>query len=270
MKKFVLIIVLPIILFGGGLVFLNLQKEKTKQNAPQNTTQQSSTQQADFDPNATTVTWEFTGEEWRAIGKPPACANPLVLGTPVDIDLVTALLYPGQTRTNQYKPHGGFAFNSSTENKVVIKAPLDAHLVKASRYIEQGETQYLLIFINQCGIMYRFDHLLELAPKYQEIIRKLPEAKVNDSRTTPISPPIYVLGGEVIGTKIGFANNSNVTVDFGVYDLRKKNSVTKPNDKEYAPYGICWLNNFSPAAASRLKSLPARDQASGKTSDYCK
>jgi hypothetical protein len=269
-KKFILIIVIPILLFGGGLLYLSLKKDKPVLPPPtsQNKQQSSSSQSGPY-TNTPRVVWEFTGEEWRALGTPPPCVYPLVLSSPVDIDMITAIMYPGQTRSKDYKAHGGFAF-PSTANKININAPLGGHLIKASRYVEQGETQYLLVFLNDCGIMYRLDHLRELAPKFKEIVKTLPEAKANDSHTTDITAPVYTLGGELIATKIGFLNTKNIFVDFGVYDLRKKNGVTKQNDKELAPYGICWLNSFSKESSTLIKARPLRDQASGKTSDYCK
>lgn len=276
MKKFFLIIVLPILIFGSGLLYLSLKKDpSTKQtltNIQQTFTGQSNTTQ----PNGqialieNQIRWEFNGEEWHAAGgTPPACVNPLKIGLPVDIDLVRAISYPGQVRNKEYKPHGGFAFESSTNNKIAIKAPFEAQLIKASRYIEQGEVQYLLVFTSQCGLMYRLDHLSELTPKYQVLMNNLPPAKVNDSRTTAINPPVTVPAGEPLATKIGFSNTRNVMVDFGVYNLRRKNGVTG-HDKEYAPYGICWLNLFTESTNALIKSLPAQDQGSGKTSDYCK
>jgi hypothetical protein len=196
---------------------------------------------------------------------------------PADINLITAVLFPGQTRGNDYKAHGGFAFTKSKNEDITVTVPMDAYLVKASRYIEQGEMQYFMVFINPCGIMYRLDHLSVLTPKFQELMDKLPSAKVDDSRTTPIDPPRYVVTGEEIATAVGFKNNSNVTFDLGIYDLRNKNEVSKKaewasaheNDKEYAPYGVCMLNYFASEISSKLKVLPAHDSASGKKSDYC-
>lgn len=273
MKKFFLLIVLPILIFGGGLLLLNLKKEKLLPSLPLPGSQQqvSNSENLPPEPYSTDkpVTWKFTGDEWRPSSTPPACPNPFVLSSPVDPDMVTAIMYPGQIRNNVYKSEGGFAFTSSSKN-VSVRAPLGGYLVKARRYVAQGETQYLLVFINSCGIMYRFDHLRELDEKYKAVVDKVPETKTNETQLTTITAPFYTRAGELIGRKVGSTSTRNIFVEFGVYDLRKKTSVSKTNDKEYAPYGICWFNYFDKEISSLLKGLPLRDQASGRTSDYCK
>lgn len=256
--KFLLLVILPIFLIAGiGIYFLTAHQQQTEQTSG--------------------IPWQFNGEEWSPQGGAPQCANPIQLEPPTDINLVTAILYPGQNRNNDYKSHGGFAFGKSKNEDILVKAPIDAYLVKASRYIEQGELQYFMVFINPCGIMYRLDHLAKLTPKFEEIMNTLPEAKVDDSRTTPIEPPVFVTEGEEIATSVGFKMNQNVTFDLGVNDLRNKNDISKDaswaakheNDKEYAPYGICFLDIFSADISSKLKGLPAHDGQSGKQSDYC-
>jgi hypothetical protein len=96
-----------------------------------------------------------------------------------------------------------------------------------------------------------------------------------DTRTDLVSPPVAVTVGEVIATEVGFLNN--VSVDFGVYDMRQKNEASK--DSAWASahsqfpadsYGICWLNSLPQADSAAVKLLPSRDAKNGKTSDYCK
>ncbi len=152
---------------------------------------------------------------------------------------------------------------------------MDAELVKGSRYIERGEVQYLFEFVNSCGIKYRFDHLLTLAPQLQAVADKLPAAQPDDSRTTDLSGTT-VKAGDVLATAVGFAKTKNVGVDFGLYDLRQANSISKnsswaaahPN-KEADAYGVCWLDLLSNPDKTTVKNLPAGDQASGSKSDYC-
>lgn len=224
-----------------------------------------------------TVSWMFMGSEWRANGTPESCPDPLRLQPPVDLDLVTEVLYPGQIRGGNYKPHGGFRFGKSLNDDITVRVPLDAQLVKASRYIETGETQYLLMFISPCGIAYRFDHLRTLSEKVMKIMDTLPEARVDDSRTTTIEPPVSFVAGEVVATSVGFIKNANVFVDFGVYDLRKKNEISQDGTWasqhqkfiELEHYAVCWFDLFPATDASRLKRLPGADAAQGKKSDYC-
>lgn len=191
------------------------------------------------------------------------CPDPLVLQTPIDINKVTSILYPGQERGGDFKPHGGFRFDNTQNNEIEVRAAMDSELQDASRYIEQGEVQYMFDFQSDCGIRYRFDHLLTLAPKFAEMVEKLPEPKVGDSRTTNIEP-ISVKQGEVIATAVGFKNNKNVFVDFGVYDLRGKG---RTNPREYA---ICWFDLLPEEDAKIVKSLPSGSSESGTKSTLCK
>lgn len=194
----------------------------------------------------------------------PSCPDPLILQTPVDLNKVTTILYPGQERGGNFKAHGGFRFDGVTDNEVEVKAPMDANFTDASRYIEQGEVQYMLDFQNDCGIRYRFDHLLTLSPKFAGIVEKLPEAKEMDSRTTHIKDGIKVTQGEVIATAVGFKNSNNVSVDFGVYDMRGK-IFTSPQEN-----AVCWFNLLSKEDAKIVRSLPPGDSKSGTQSTLCR
>lgn len=223
----------------------------------------------------TTVSWSFNGTTWTASGSPPACPEPLLAISPVDVAKVTSILYPGQTRGGDYKAHGGFRFDAQQNTDVTVTAPLDAVIDSASRYIESGETQYLITFIHPCGMMYRFDHLLTLSPAMQAIADTLPVAKVNDSRTTFIISGASVKVGDTIATAVGFKQTSNFAVDFGLYDLRNKNvaaantAYASSHRADQAHHALCWLNLLPAADAAKVKTLSGGDQTSGKTSDYC-
>lgn len=269
-RKTFLFLGLPLLTVLAVVIFLALRGSSN--TPPADRSQSASTGQE----SSSTVSWSFDGSKWESSETPPACPNPLALDDPADLAKATAVLYPGQTRGNHYKPHGGFIFANNPTNDLEVRVPLDAYLVKGSRYLEQGELQNLLVFIAPCGISYRFDHLAKLSSKFQAIAETWPEAKSDDSRTTDVQPPIAVTAGEVVATSVGFISNKNVSFDFGVYDLRQTNGVT-PNpawanlfnaDKESAPYGVCWLSMLD--GASAVGALPAGDQANGKTSDYCK
>ena len=223
--------------------------------------------------------WTFDGAEWKANGKAPACPNPLNMTPPVDLEQVTGILYPGQYRGGNYKTHGGFKLADGTNDTVTVKAPMDGVLYKGSRYIEQGETQYLLFIVNPCGIMYRFDHLATLSPTFQKIVDDtFPPAQEDNSATTNFSKTYEVKTGDTIATSVGFKKTGNTTFDFGVYDLRTPNEISKnsgwasthANEKEFAYVGTCWFDDFSSEHAAHIKSLPAVDSLSGSISDYCK
>ena len=200
------------------------------------------------------------------------CPTPL-LQTPVDLSKVTSILYPGQERGGNYKAHGGFGFDNATDNLVTVKIPLNGKITRVVRYREMGEIQYLFEFDGNCGVSFRFDHLRKLTPKFEAVVNVFPIKE--DTRTDPVNPPVAVTVGEVIATEVGFLNN--VSVDFGVYDMRQKNEASK--DPVWASahsqypadsYGICWLNSLPQADSSAVKLLPSRDAKNGKTSDYCK
>jgi len=201
-----------------------------------------------------------------------SCPTPL-LQTPVDLSKVTSILYPGQERGGNYKAHGGFGFDNATDNLVTVKIPLSGKITRVVRYKELGEIQYLFEFEGNCGVSFRFDHLRKLTAKFEAVVNVFPVKE--DTRTDPVSPPVPVTVGEVIATEVGFLNN--VSVDFGVYDMRQKNEASK--DPAWASahsqfpadsYGICWLNSLPQADSLAVRLLPSRDGKNGKTSDYCK
>lgn len=220
--------------------------------------------------------WDFNGQVWRPIGTPPSCANPLILPLPVDMSRVTSILYPGQVR-GDYKAHGGFRFDMPGQTTAIdVRATMAGRLLRASRYLASGEIQYTFDFVNDCGIMFRFGHLRDLAPKYQAIADTLPAPVELDSRSTGISGVTVTLG-ELIGTGTGLRDAArNVFLDYGVYDLRQRNpSSADPawlaaHDNDTMPYGTCWFDTLSAADAARVRSLPPADAVMGRTSDYCR
>ncbi len=270
----ILIIILIVAVLGIiGFAGWTVMKKETKSTNGTNSSAQSA------DQNSAEVTWSWSGSEWQSSGEAPECPSPLNFEkSPVDVSKATSILYPGQERGGNYKPHGGFRFDGLKNDGVTVVAPMDATLIEGSRYIEQGETQYMLMFTNTCGISYRFDHLLVLSPAMQAEADKLPAAKENDSRTTAFDNPVAVKTGDEIATAVGFKQNSNVGVDFGVYDLRSRNEASKEqsyvsqhqNELSQAAYAVCWFDMLPEADADTVKSLPAGDSAQGKTSDYCK
>lgn len=222
------------------------------------------------------IVWSFDGKSsWYVKGNPPACVSPLIVKPPVNINQVSSVLYPGQVRGGDYKPHGGFRFIQD-DNLVDVVAPMDAYLVQASKHIALGEIQYLMFFINDCGVMYKLDHLRTLTDKYERVFDDFPPPPVGDSRTTEINPRVFVKQGELIGTEIGFRKDNNVFLDFGLYDLRQKNEVSQdpawvashPGLEEQGEYALCFLNNFKPQQAEILANLPV-GAVEGNESDYC-
>ena len=224
------------------------------------------------------VTWQPTDKEWTHSGTLPACPSPLP--TPVDLNKATALLYPGQYRGGDYKPHGGFRFDKNTSNSVSVMAPMDAEVVRGAHYTLNGEDQYVFDFIAPCGYMYRFGHMLTLSPKLASIANKLPKNGEGDSRDTPVNPRVSFKAGESIATAVGIIkgdrNTINVFVDWGMYDLRVKNQASQnadwaakhPNGTEQ--HAICWFDLLSAQEEAQVRALPPADPGSGTNSDYCK
>lgn len=287
MNKQVLIavaVLVGVVVFGvvGWVVFGGDASSSTQRYSSNNTADSDdvSDSKANF-PNSsdpvTEIYWEFTGESWKAVGDPPECPDPLIFNAPVDVSLATSMLYPGQTRGGNYKPHGGFRFDTIEDNAVVVRLPMDAVLVDAARYLVDGETQYMFDFIAPCGLKFRMGHLLTLDTAFMKIAETLPTAQEGDSRTTRVYPGIAFKEGELIATAVGVRNGQNTFVDFGVYDLRSPNAISSSaswaaahaDDRELAWHGICWLENLLSDDARRVQSLPPADPQSGATSDYC-
>lgn len=224
-----------------------------------------------FDPKKY-VAWEFDGSEWSAKSTPPACPNPLDLNSPADTSTATNTIWPGQERGGNYKPHGGIRFDSLKSNSVTIAAPMDGHLFMAARYLVDGEVQYTLDFVHPCGIMYRLGHLRELSPKFATITDTLPPP-IESSSAGHFVDTVFVPKGTQIATKVGFIITKNVFFDFGVYDLRQKNTSAQDPSwaathmPEHAHNGVCWLELLPAEDSKILKSLPTGTE--GRISDYC-
>lgn len=212
-----------------------------------------------------------------------SCPSPFVFQMPVDMRKATSILYPGQERGGNYKAHGGFRFDRSPPDEITVTAPFDAEVIAGARYPVEGEIQYTFDFVHPCGIRYRFGHLLTLAPKFQVIADKFPLPKGLDSRTTEVYPGVTVRQGEIIATAVGLNRRGpdalgglNTFVDWGVYDYRKKNEVSKnpawaaEHPHEIEQYAVCWFDWITAGDRRAVLALPSSDSQSGKASDYCK
>src|SRR5690349_11122272 len=97
-----------------GWKILSGNKDSSKNNT-QNNVQQDA-QKEELSNNEGGLIWQQTDGGWRAAQTAPACPEQPILRMPADISKVTAILYPGQTRGGNYKPHGGFRFDNSDNN----------------------------------------------------------------------------------------------------------------------------------------------------------
>ena len=133
------------------------------------------------------VLWQYNAEttEWEVIrGEAPECLETFSFPSPVDITLASGVLYPGQLRSDDYKPHGGFRFDTLSSNALDVYAPFDASLIQVAQHLEGSEIQYTLYFIHDCGLVYKLDHLLKLTPEYEKIMESIPMGGQEDTRTS--------------------------------------------------------------------------------------
>jgi hypothetical protein len=226
--------------------------------------------------NATDITWAFDGTRWQPSGTPPQCEDPLFPVSPIDTSLVTSMLYPGQYRGGDYKAHGGFRFDN-VKSGITVRLPMDAQLTGMTNYIEQGDVQYLLTFTNACGIAVRFDHVYTLSSRLQTVAATLPPPQENNSRSLPLAHGPKFAAGEVVATAVGMPATKNITMDFGVYDLRKPNAISSNTEwamlhadkREQTYYGVCWLGLLPVTDMNRVKNFMSNDQSLRTVSDYC-
>jgi len=256
-KYYVFIIIVIVFLLGRAFLIIFNQNKNTQNNS--------------------FVTWKFdrNTNKWESSGTPPKCPA-LIFETPINLSKVTSILYPGQYRGGNYKPHGGFRYDNPKINNLKVISPIAGYVLDGNRRIVSNEAvEYNFDIINPCGIMIRLDHLTNLSPKFKKLAGQLPEPIKGDSRTTTLTPYVLVKKGEWIGTQI--KTDLNFGLDWGVYDLRKENEASKnpiyrEKHQKYARlnfYALCWLNYLSPKKQIITKSLPAGDETAGRKSDYC-
>lgn len=275
------ILIILVVLGAIGLVGWKVVHRSSNNNVKSNTGSQSQVTKTGSGEESQGSIWQQTATGWEAIKKAPDCPKQPMLKAPADINIVTAILYPGQTRGGNYKPHGGFRFDTASDNMITVTAPLEGYIVKGTRYIADGENevQYGFDIMNNCGIMYRVGHLRELPGNLQKIAETFPEAGPS-SMNTNVSPAVFVKQGEVLATKVGIIKTSNTFFDWGIYDYRQENEASKSaayqsahsEDKELAWHAVCWLQDgwLPNKDQAVLAGLPAGDPSSGKNSDYCK
>jgi hypothetical protein len=267
----VLVIVGLLGTFGWYLFVRNKENQQTATIQPPTGQQSPETETNKY------VRWEWRGEEWAPSSDAPTCSEPYIINSPMDAAKATSVLYPGQVRGGDFKPHGGIGVeNSTTGNEVDVVATTSFYLYRGSRYIENGDLQHMVDFVDPCGFLHRYDHLATVSEALQTYIDQLPAAKQDDSRTTNFQTNPLFKKGDVLATKIGY--ESNAFFDYGLYDLRKPNEASKTNlyktdqqrigDKQLSFYALCWFDNLKESDKNIISKLPARG-IEGKTSDYC-
>lgn len=247
----------------------------------------NSSNQPDSSGQSSEVVWAFDEQnlKWFAkSGNPPACPDPIFERSPIDLSKIQVIGMPGSYRGFSYKPHGGLRLSNPDSGKVDIVMPADATLVGLTRYYEGDppELQYLLTFETDCGVAFRFDHIYTLTPEFQKIAETTPEPKVNDTRTDPNIKfeRTKFKAGDVVATEVGFPRIKNFGFDFGSYDYRNRNEISKNSEwakihNQYQAldwFASCWIDQLPSIDAAKAKELafviinPAKPNI---ISDYC-
>ena len=158
---------------------------------------------------------------------------------------------PGRIETGGYAGHGYFRVPNG-QNVVDLRMPIDATLYEGSVYLQQDEPQYLLIFRTACeGLSFRFDHIREPVLAIAELFTDDPP--VADSRTYAVGP-LEMKGADLVGTSIGFLEDGNAFVDFGVYDnFGRLPTPQHPNAQ--GSRAVCIYTFFDPDTAAYLRSV---------------
>ena len=231
------------------------------------------------DSKMTMKRWQSNGDgQWSSTHEPARCPlmDELFEIFPIDISVLTQFARPGRTGFNEtiYIAHGALRADNTKYDEINVKFPASGfslHAVnrRVETYIQSDEEQIKLEFIHPCGILVRLDHLAQLSPKWLDIVKDVPVT--SDSRLTFVEQNIHLVElGEVLSGGIG--HPTNTYLDFGIYDLTRKNNVAKyisenwPNYKGSGDHGICWSSFFGEETQQILETLPA---GSVNTSDYC-
>lgn len=251
----VLVLVVIVIIAGIGFAGYTVTKKKNENKTPQNSQKTSSTGKSSEDAQ-------------------PSCDGSPTISLPVASQRIKSVLYPGQVRGNNFKPHGGFILNGT--NEVDVTLPLSAKIIDGVRYVETGEVQYMFDFEADCGFQFRLDHLNTLTAEFQKIADQLP-APTESSQTTKLNSDMFD-AGTTVANKVGFIKTGNTSFDFGLYNMNQPNDVSKqadwPNDFQHqtdlATHGVCWFDFLSEKDEAVVRALPAGDSQQGANSTYCK
>ncbi len=271
----IIVLVLGVLGYIGWLVYSQFNK------APVPTAQESTSQPQPDTTNA--PSWMLTGDGYQiGMGSEaaPACPEKIVSKFPVDVTKVTGVLYPGQTRGGNYKPHGGMRFDTVTDNKVTVIAPFDGTVMNGAAYLADTpgkDVQYTFDIMNDCGTMYRMGHFYTLSPELADIAKAFPAPVAGDSRTTQVKP-VKIKAGTVLATVVGTVSDHNTFFDWGVYNWNTPNAISTDanwaanslHQNSLAKHAICWFDQLSNADEKAIRALPPGDPTSGKNSDYCK
>ena len=257
----------------------------TASSAPE--TSAASTTTTTIAPTTTTsaplVRWNTNSEkEWAPSSDSPPCEpfGEVFSVFPIDTNLLTQFARPGRTGYANadgtepiYIAHGALRADNSQYDQIDVRFPADGFsLYAANRRLEESisnEEQVKLLFHHPCGIQVWIDHLAKPTDRWTSIIEDVPVTTSSQITFMPAGTH-QVQAGEVLASGIGHEHHTYL--DFGVYDLRNKNSVAEmianewPEYQSTGDYAICWSTFFGPETQQLLEALPA---GAVDTSDYC-
>ena len=224
--------------------------------------------------------WE-TGE-WSPSSTPPNCGplEDMFNVLPIDIAVIDEFTPPGRPGGNgsYYISHGHLRSHNTPHDQITVKFPAEGFsLYAVNRRLENysvdeetfstNEEQIKLEFHHPCGIKIMIDHIAQITDRWSEIIKNVP-VLLDDSRGTFMPDGQYfVESGEVLGYAIG--HSTNTYLDFGVYDLRRKNDLSEMLERDFNEYaatavhGICWVDLFGSETQKLLEGKAV------SSSDFC-
>jgi hypothetical protein len=216
---------------------------------------------------------EFQSAEQHTVALKECSQTPRIT-SPVMVEEIRSLTYPGQTRGGKYFTDSVLTVKSPV-NEVAVSLPLAAKLIEGRKYVEQGEEQYTLVFETECNIRLRYDHLAVLSPHLAERVSQLPLSPENSAAMVALDGN-DTAKGEILASRVGIFKNNTAVMGFGMYDYNQNNKASKSSDwladparqTEDARHGVCWLDNLVVSDQTTVKLLSAKD-GSTQVSDYC-
>lgn len=254
LKFFLLCIVVTALLL---FVYFNIKKE-----SPQVETR--------INPEPEFISWSYSGTSWKPEKTPSECEEFSEFRV-FDTNNLTSLTLPGYFQQEEYVTYSQISFDT---NKVNVYLPIDAYLIQAGSYLDgAGDIQYRLTFLNPCGLVLQYDHLSYVSNELSNVMKQLPNPLFQSKALHDVNP-MLVKSGSKIASKIGVYSQSDYYFNFGMYDLRDINALSK-NDIEwfnktystaiYSHYGVCWLEYYSDIMASEINVKAS----SSIESDFC-
>ena len=179
--------------------------------------------------------------------------------SPTDLSQIGSIVPAGSPSGGVIKPHS-YLHNKDVPGtiknvRVPVYAVADSVLSSVAYYdTSVGTSEYLIFFDVTCEISFKYDHLMELAPKLAAVAPAVP---VNTSQTTN-TPPIALEAGELIGYTSGAGGQG--AWDFGAYDTTHTNLFA--NQERYIKgmmgqslHTVCPYDYFTEPLKAQLYAL---------------